>query len=505
MHANAYDLGIEFTSSGSYKCTVVKCAKHAGIEVLEAIETVKTPVTMQLKRLTSERCIVCLPRKGKEGLEGKLMYYSPLSKIFCIVSHNRQVRWIDESKVIEALGYEIGGRRESPSLVLKHQSSNSGPPPVNLPPSSTKVPSPVTSPSMGSKRKIKNETVTDGYTKQKRLRAAGPTEAKTTSNVLNDNVSSSNTALPSEQIEEGGRTSRDVVLGAAESSEGDRTTIKRRDGGGNEAHIPAVSLVTSSSSPTATSANTLSENVDEWRFHGMNNGSLIAGLSMATSIQKVELKTSNGQPIYFVQPCMVSPVLHLPTAEPLCERFHIESEQPDSTSVDVIRDNNMVERLGDSNSSTTLCVSSVTSNRTRQFASEATTTAKQRGSKDGGSSDMASTTDYSLPSSTADSSRDDRYHHHLLPDSQKREQGGGSAANDRDKNRFKHSVSFSSTVSSHIRDPRLASQRSSATSSSNSNSSSGMNKLPISRTLSLDDPRVSAQPPKERTTGLGKK
>ncbi len=429
-HVDTFDLGVEISDNGSYKCSPVKCSRHAGIEVIKAIQSVESTVTMQLKRWTTERWIVHLRRKGKEDLIGKLMYHSPVSRMFCIVSECRQVRWVEESKVIEALGYEIGGSSESPTLVMK-KSNSSSEPTTNLQ-LSAEVPSAAASCAPAPKRPVKSEIETDNYSNQKQPRVVEPTAALlSTGGDVFDGGDVSSCALPSGQIEE-----------KCESSEGDRVTTEHHHDGGYEDN-PAVSSVTSSS--TTTAATTLSANVNEWRFHGRNNGRLVAGLSMATIIQKVEVKTSNGQPIYFVQPCMVSPALHLPTVEPLCERFQFELEQPDGSSVDV-SDSSVVERL------------------------------------------TSSSVEDLLLSSTAGSSRDDKYR--LLHDGQKRGDHGDSATHGGDK-RFTHHVRFSSTVSNSVRDPRL--------------SSHSMHRLPVSRTLSLDDPRVTAQPPKERTTGLGKK
>ncbi len=497
-HADAFDLGMQFSNDGSYKCTPVKCSRHAGIDVIEGIRSVETPITIQLKRWAAERPIVNFPSKGKDTtLVGRLMYHSPISRMFCIVSEGQQVRWIQEGIVIDALGYEvIRHSSEPPTLVMKSTSNLETTVSAHVP--SVTVSSP---PAASSKRRlIKSEIDTDNthHTNQKR-----PFDGS--------NVTSS--PRNSRQIEKKGRMKGGgedavAVAVAVESSSkgGDESTTKpehRYVGDGED--IPAVSTMTASSSSTTTTL--LSANVNEWRFHGgYDSGRLIAGLSMATSIQKVELKTrDSGQPIYFVQPCMVSPALHLPTVEPLCEKFEFKLEKSDRKKIVDMSDSSIVERIGgNSSSSTSPRVSSVP-NSSCQFASEVTTASssvKHKGAKIDGSSDMGASTDSLLLSSTAGSSSSSRYaRYHMLYDGPRRDQGGGTAAHDGsgDKNRSIHHVRFSSKSSSSIQDPRLSSQRSSAISSTS-------NRLPpVSRTLSSADPRVTAQPPKERTTGLGKK
>ncbi len=481
-HADALNLGILFSNDGSYKCAPVKCSRHAGIDVIEGIRSVETPITIKLKRWAAERHIVSFPRKGKDAaLVGKLMYHSPISKMFCIVSEGQQVRWVQEGIVMDALGYEIiRHSSEPPTLVMKSTSN----PETTV---SAHVPSVTVSgpPSASSKiRLIKSEIDTDSihHINQKRPF---------------DGSSVTSSPRNSGQIEKkgrmkGGGDDAAVAVAVESSSKGGDKSITKPEHhyGGDDEDIPAVSTMTASSSTTTTTL--LSVNVNEWRFHGgYDSGRLIAGLSMATSIQKVELETrDSGQPIYFVQPCMVSPALHLPTVEPLCEKFEFELEKSDRNKSVDMSDSSIVEKIGGNSSSSTSSRVSSVPNSSCQFASEVTTASssvKHKGAKIDGSSDMGTSTDSLLLSSTAGSSR--------------RDQGGGTAAHDGsgDKNRSIHHVRFSSTSSSSIRDPRLSLKTSSAVSSTS-------NRLPpVSRTLSSADPRVTAQPPKERTTGLGKK
>ncbi len=412
-HADTFDMGLDVSKNGSYKCLPVKCSRHARMDIVKVNESVESIVTTQLKRWATERFIVHFPRKGKEDLVGKLMYHSPVSRMFCLVSESRQVRWVEESKVIEALGYEIGGSSESPTLVMKKTSnSSSSEPTANLQFSAGASSAPA------SKRLVKSEGETDNDSNQTQPR----TVLDLTTGGGGD-VSAARAQLPSGQVEEKGESSGGHGV----------TTEHHHHDSGNEDN-PAVSLVTASSTTTTS----LPADMNEWRFQGRNNGHLIAGLSMATIIQKVEVKTKNGQPIYFVQPCMVSPALHLPTAVPLCNRFQFESEQPDCNSSVEVSSSNVVERP-------------TSSSPVEDF----------------------------LLSSTVGNSRDNKCG--LLHDGQKLDNRDSTATNDGDK-RNAHHVRFSSKVSKSIRDPRL--------------SSHSTHRLPVSRTLSVDDPRVTAQPPK---------
>ncbi len=415
-HADAIDVGIQFSRDGSYRCAPVRCSRHATIGIIEGIRNAETPVTIQLKRWATERLTVIFQRDGKdEPLVGKLMSHSPISSLFCIVSEGQQVRWVSEGSVIDALGYEIiRNVHDPPTLALKSSASNpeemtevAAHAPRSVAASSSPAPPATSSSSKKRRRLVKNEIETD-----------------------DDAAVSAAVA---------------VAVEGSSPKGGDKSMTKpeRHHVVNDEDIPPPLPTMTASSQSSSTETALLSANVNEWRFHGgYGSGRLIAGLSMATSIQRVELKTrDSGQSIYFVQPCMVSPVLHLPIVEPLCDRFEFQLEKPGGNF----------------------------------FVNEVTTTAssgnssilKHKGAKIDGSSDMGTSPDLLLLNSTT----------------------AGTVSHNSADDRPIHHVRFSSKSSSIVRDPRLSMQRTSA----------------VSRTLSSADPRVTAQPPKERTTGLGKK